>query len=158
MAALSIDDDQATANSRLAALRLATLTLRWMENWQRNAGGYDSAMILLAVVAITAGRLLRSELPPELRNMANPVPEGVLAKCSFSSIAAATGLNRETTRRKVKELVERGYLIRLKDGSIRFRPGYLQRPEMAALVRRQLDSFTRAANELARDGVFKPFA
>ncbi len=152
---LLIDDDQAQANSRLAGLRLATLTLRWMEYWRRNVGDYDSAMILLAVVAITAGRLLRSDLPVELRDMGKPLPEGYLARCNISSIAAATGLNRETTRRKVKELIELGYLVRLKDQSIRFRPGYLQRPQVKELVRKQLDSFTRVANELARDGVYR---
>jgi len=158
MTVLSVDNEQATANSRLAALRLTTLTLRWMENWRRSVSDYDSAMILLAVVAITAGRLLRSDLEPELRNMANQLPEGRLARCNFSSIAAATGLNRETTRRKVRELVDAGFLVRLQDGSIRFPLGYLQRPETAELVRRQLDTLTRSVNELARDGVLKPLA
>jgi hypothetical protein len=152
---LILDDEEATAKSRLSAIRLSALTLRWMENWRRNVGDYDSAMILLAVVAITAGRLLRTELDPELRDMANALPEEALAKCNFSSIAAATGINRETTRRKVLALVERGYLVRLSDGSIRFRPGYLQRPETAELVRVQLEALTGAANDLVREGVLK---
>jgi hypothetical protein len=152
---LVIDDEEATAKNRLTAIRLSALTLRWMENWRRNVGDYDSAMILLAVVAITAGRLLRAELDPGLGDMANALPEEALAKCNFSSIAAATGINRETTRRKVTALIERGYLVRLADGSIRFRPGYLQRPEAADLVRVQLEAFTRAANDLVGEGVSK---
>jgi hypothetical protein len=152
--ALIVDEAGSTANSRLTGIRLATLTLRWMENWRRNVGDYDSAIVLLAVVAITSGRLLRTDVEPELRNIAQPFPEEELAKCSFSSIAAATGLNRETTRRKVLHLIERGYLVRLSDGSIRFSPGYIQQPRTADLVRVQLDSFARAANDLARDGVF----
>ena len=87
--------------------------------------------------------------------MRNPVPKEYLARCNISSIAAATGLNRETTRRKVQDLVGRGFLMRLDDGSFHFTPGYLQRPHVAELVRKQLDSFTRVANDLARDGIFK---
>lgn len=151
-----VDEERAAANSRLTAIRLATLTLRWMENWRRNVEDYDSAMILLAVVAITASRLLRSELEPELRDMAVPFPEEALARCNISSIAAATGINRETTRRRVRSLIERGFLVRLRDGSIRFRPGYLQQPRTIDLVRRQLETFVRAADELSREGTLKP--
>jgi len=156
MAALTIDEERAAANSRLTAIRLAGLTLRWMENWRRNVQDYDSAMILLAVVAITAGRLLRADLDQDLRDMAAPLPEGTLAKCNVSSIAAATGLNRETTRRRVRALVERGFLVRMKDGTIRFRPGYLQQDRTIDLVRTQLETFARTADELAREGTLKP--
>jgi DNA-binding transcriptional regulator YhcF (GntR family) len=155
MAAIVLNEEQAVANSRLTALRLVELALRSMETWRRNVGDYDSAMVLLAVVAITAGRLLRSDLDPELRNMGNAVPGDRLGRCSYSSIAAATGLNRETTRRKVAQLVERGYLVRTEDGSIRFPDGYLQRQGPADIVRSQLESFIRTANELVRDGVIE---
>jgi len=153
MAAMILNEEQAAANSRPTAIRLVEMTLRCMETWRRRVGDYDSAMIMLAVAAITSGRLLRSDLEPELRDLANPVPEDYLGKCNFSSVAAATGFNRETTRRKVAQLVERGYLERGEDGSIRFPPGYLQRPETAELVRTQLDHFLRTANEMLRDGV-----
>lgn len=153
MAAIILGEEQAVANSRPTAIRLVDLTLRSMETWRRRVGDYDSAMVMLAVVAVTAGRLLRSDLPPALRNMANPVPEEYLVKCSFSSIAAATGLNRETTRRKVAQLIERGFLVRTDDGSIGFPRGYLQRPETGDIVRAQLDNLVRTANELLRDGV-----
>lgn len=158
MATMTIDEERAAANSRLTAIRVAALTLRWMENWRSNVKDYDSAMILLAVVAISAGRLLRRDLEPELRDMQAPLPEGILATCNISSIASATGLNRETTRRRVRALIERGFLVKLKDGSIGFRPGYLQRPESADLVRIQLESFARTADALVRDGTLKPSA
>jgi hypothetical protein len=156
MPALTIDEERAAANSRLTAIRLAGLTLRWMENWRRNVQDYDSAMILLAVVAISAGRLLRADLAPDLRDIAAPLPEGTLAACNISSIAAATGLNRETTRRRVRALIERGFLVKMKDGSIRFRPGYLQQDRTLDLVRTQLETFARTADELAREGTLKP--
>jgi len=105
-----IDDVQAGANSRLVAIRLTMLTLRCMENWRRNVRDYDQAMILVAIVAISAERLTRTELDLEDRKLETPIPEDELAPCNVSSIAAATGLNRETARRKVNELVKAGFL------------------------------------------------
>ena len=57
-----VDAEQATAKSRMAAIRLALLTARNMDNWRRGVTDYDSAMILITVVAITAERLTRGGL------------------------------------------------------------------------------------------------
>jgi hypothetical protein len=147
-----IDDQSAADNSRLTAIRLATLTLRLMENWRRRVDNHESLMVLLAVVAITADRLTRSDLPPELRKLEKPMPTEHLARCNISSIAAATGLNRETARRKVNELIRAGILARQAQ-EIGFATGHLQDPFIGGLVRDQLDSVTRFVNDLHRDGV-----
>ena len=68
-------------------------------------------------------------------------------------IAAATGINRETARRKVNKLIAAGLLERAEGGSIRFSPGFSQRQEPSAMTRAQLDALVRIANELMRDGV-----
>ena len=152
---LAIDPAASDANSRLCAIRLALLTSRCMENWRRDVGDNDSAMILLAVVAICGERLTRTELPEELRTLAAPLPPGMAAECNISSIAAATGLNRETTRRKVNALVESGYLARSGDGEISI-PGSIQQDSSALeFVRKQLEAVTRFANDAIRDGVLK---
>ena len=153
---LTLDTDALAANSRLTAIRLALLTSRAMENWREGVGDNDSAMILLAVVAICGERLTRTELPEALRNVATPLPPGIAAECNVSSIAAATGLNRETTRRKVNALVEAGHLARSPDGEISY-PLELQRdPATLDFVRRQLEAVARFANEAIRDGVLTP--
>ena len=85
--------------------------------------------------------------------MGKPVPADLLGKCTPSSIAAATGLNRETARRKVARLVERGLLERGDNGTVRFPSGYLQSSGSVALIRTQLEHFLRTANELLREGV-----
>ncbi len=150
---LMIDNDALAANSRLTAIRLALLTSRSMENWREGVGDNASAMILLAVIAICGERLTRTELPAALRSVATALPPGFAAECNVSSIAAATGLNRETTRRKVNALVESGYLVRSAEGEISYPPGLQQDPATLDFVRRQLEAVARFANEAIRDGV-----
>jgi hypothetical protein len=149
---ISVSGVGADAKSRIVAIRLALLTLRSMENWREAAGGYDEAMILLAVVAITSERLVRSGLEPELENLNVALPEGQLANCSISSIAAATGLNRETARRKVQQLAASGLLESVGRASVRFTAGLLQERSTRELVRTQLEAFARTADQLVRDG------
>jgi hypothetical protein len=150
---LTIDNDANRANSRLTAIRLALLTSRAMENWRAGVGDNESAMILLAVVAITGERLTRADLPRELCDVARPLPPGYAAGCNISSIAAATGLNRETTRRKVSALIERGYLSRTPEGDICFPAERQQDPATLDFLRKQLEAIARFANDSIRDGV-----
>ena len=51
----------------------------------------------------------------------------MLGKVNISSIAHATGLNRETARRKINDLVEQDLLTQFEDGSVGFRPGWCRR-------------------------------
>lgn len=141
--------------SRLTGIRLALLTSRAMENWREGVGDNESAMILLAVVAIAGERLTRTELPEDLRNVQVPLPPGYAAGCNISSIASATGLNRETTRRKVSALVERGYLTRSSGGEISFPAHRQQDPATLEFLTRQLEAVARFANDALRDGVLK---
>lgn len=152
---LTIDNEASAAMSRLTAIRLALLTSRAMENWRAGVGDNESAMILLAVVAITGERLTRADLPQDLRNVGTPLPPGYAAGCNISSIAAATGLNRETTRRKVSALIERGYLCRSQEGDICFPASRQQDPATLEFLRKQLEAVTRFANDAIRDGVLK---
>jgi hypothetical protein len=152
---LTIDPQASAAMSRLTAIRLALLTSRAMENWREGVGDNDSAMILLAVVAITGERLTRTDLPEPLCSVATPLPLGYAAGCNISSIAAATGLNRETTRRKVGALIERGYLARSPEGEICFPAARQQDPATLEFLRKQLEAVARFANDSIRDGVLK---
>lgn len=152
---LTIDKQASAAMSRLTAIRLALLTSRAMEHWRAGVGDNESAMILLAVVAITGERLTRADLPHDLRSVAVPLPPGYAASCNISSIAAATGLNRETSRRKVSALVERGFLDRSEQGEICFPAARRQDPETLEFLMRQLEAVTRFANDAIRDGVLK---
>ncbi|HEY0011330.1 MAG TPA: hypothetical protein VGB79_00590 [Allosphingosinicella sp.] len=149
---ISVNEERAAANDRLTAIRLTMLTMRCMERWRRNVSDYDKAMILVSVVAITSERFTRAGLDEGQKALAQPIAPETLAPCNVSSIASATGLNRETTRRKVKALVEEGFLVRSEQGVIGFKPGHFQKDYIEALIRSQLDSLVRTTNDLIRDG------
>jgi len=153
---LLVDDLKAEAFSRLVSIRLTMLTLRCMENWRSDVDDCEKALILVAVTAISGERFTRGEeLDAELKSLRNPVPPDRLPPCNISSIAAATGLNRETARRKVIELAEAGILDRSASGMISFRPGVLESEATSELVRRQLEAVVRVINDLIRDGPVK---
>lgn len=78
-----------------------------------------------------------------------------MGPCNISSIASATGLNRETTRRRIGELERAGLLIRGLDGNVGFVPGLAQAPQTLEIVIRQLQTMARVTNDLVRDGSMK---
>jgi hypothetical protein len=153
---ISVNEERAAANSRLTAIRLTMLTMRCMERWRTGVSDFDKAMILISVGAITSERFTRAGLDEDLKDLATPLPPEALAPCNVSSIAAATGLNRETTRRKVKALIDEGFLVRSEQGVINFTPGFFQQDFIHELIRSQLDSLVRTANDLVRDGTLEP--
>jgi len=150
-----IDEDAAARNSRLTGIRLAILAARVVELWRRDVHDVQNAMIIVAVIAITSEKLTRAELPPEHRTLANYLPLEQLQKCNVSSIAAATGLNRETARRRVEALIRAGSLIKTPEGEIALPPERVQEPAALALVRKQLEAVTRFVNDGLRDGIFE---
>lgn len=152
---LRIDSAAADANSRLTGIRLAVLTTRLMELWRRDTRDSDSALIMVAIAAIRAERFTRAGLGGEMRTLERPLPLDMLANCNISSIAAATGLNRETARRRVNQLVEAGELIRSDKGEIAYPIGRMQESATRDLVRKLLEAATRFANESIKDGVIR---
>lgn len=143
---------RAGGESRLAGIQTAILTLRCMGHYRAVAGDHQSALVLLAVVAISAERLTRGDLGRELRSLEAPIPSDQLGICNVSSIAAATGFNRETTRRYVNRLVERDILQRGPDGTVQFTAGYMQSDAIADLLQQQLDTLSRSVTEFLRMG------
>lgn len=156
---LSVQRRVTEEKSRLAHLSLLSLNLRLMENWrslQITAWGsvldYESTMIVMAIIVISAEKLLRTELGSELETLAHPVPDDRLSRVNLSSIAAATAINRETVRRKVNDLLERGIVVR-DDGGVRMARGHIQVETLRTIIDAQLDAITRTANQLSRVGV-----
>jgi len=153
---LGVNSAEAEAQSRLTAIRMVSMTLRLMERWRGLVGDNDGAMIMMAVALINTESLTRTELVEQgIADIKNGVPPNLLRRCNISSVALATGLNRETTRRKVAYLVEAGLLARGEDGHVYLQPELRIREEMAHTVRSQLDTFAKTANEFLRDGTLK---
>jgi len=153
---LIVDEQAVQAQSRIAGLRVCLFTLRFTENWRQDVDDFESAMILIAVTAIMGEHLTRtSGLPQELKDLRHVYPPERLPRCNVSSLAAATGFNRETTRRKVNELIKMGLLARATDGAISLAPGLVQEASTFELIRKQIDAIVRLVNELLRDGILK---
>lgn len=146
-------NEMRTAQSRVTYVRLMSMQLRLSELWREAAGGHQEALVQMAVGAITGDRVTRGVGETSLRNIENPMPVDLMSKCNLSSIAAGTGLNRETVRRIVNRLVTEGPLVRSTNGTINFAPGWTQGAETHRLGQQQLDEFCRTANLLLRDGV-----
>lgn len=149
MARLTTPADKLEAKSRLIGIRLAMLTLRMRENWKRLFGDYETALIALAIIVISSERLTRTEVDAEFEFLAISFPTDELARCNISSIAAATGFNRETTRRKIDQLVQKGLVVR-EGSAVRLAPGLSQQDFAWGAVKRQLDELRRAVNDLLR--------
>ena len=110
---------------------------------------------VLAVVAITCEKFTRAGLTGAQRALPAFLPLGNLQGCNISSIAAATGFNRETTRRRVEALLREGLLVRTPAGEIAMSPDRVRDAAVVDLLRKQLDAITRLVNDLIRDGVLK---
>jgi hypothetical protein len=144
-----------TKKNRLVATRLTLLTLRYMENWSRVSKDYDEAMIAVAVAAITTERMTRMKPSAEHLDLKHPLPRNLYAKCTVQAVALATGLNRETARRKINNLVSKGVLERGTGNTVLLREGLPQEQFIAAVIKDQLEAFSRTANALIRDGVLR---
>ena len=152
---LMINQAKAEASSRPVGLRFSLMTLRLLEHWRVHLGvDHDSALIVMATAAITMEKFTRANFDPEHRNIRTEMPADQLTKCNVRSIAAATGLNRETARRKVKTLIAAGMLIS-DDGSLRLSPDYTRRVPTSDMLRSLLETLVQATNEFLRDGILR---
>src|SRR5690349_9628825 len=102
---LIIDEERANANSRITAIRAAIMLMRSMELWRRDRLDPQNVLIILAVISITSEKLMRTQLDAKYHALDIYLPLDQLQGCNVASISAATGLNRETVRRRVADLI-----------------------------------------------------
>lgn len=142
--------------SRPISIVLSMLTLRLIENWQTLLKSYEHAeiddldctLIVLSVVAIGAEKFTRRGLEQHYLDLGNALPAGHLSPCNLSSIASATGIHRETVRRKVRSLVAAGILEKERDDGIRVTPAFAARPTVLKCIRSQIEAISRAVKHL----------
>ena len=157
LAQLRIRSDGLAQNTRKVGLRFALLTLRLMEHWRCHLGlDADSALIVLATLSVTMEKFTRSEIEFGLRDVRTTVPSDRLTRCNVSGIAEATGLNRETARRKVNSLVEAGILLRDANGGLRVSSEYTRKVPTTELLQCHLETLVYASNEFLREKVIVP--
>ena len=71
------------------------------------------------------------------------------------SVAAATGIPRETVRRKLKLLLERGVIAEKTRGSYVFKPGFIQRAENQARIERGMRDTLQFMNDCINLGLVR---
>lgn len=133
-------------------LELFTTLHRVFSTYRRTVGALDEVLIQLAVVVIIAEHLARDGLEEELFDLKRQLPRDRLHFCNVSSLAAASGLPVETTRRKTLDLVVQGRLQRDASGDVQFAPGILQQPKFNQLVLDHVVQLTGLANRLLQLG------
>jgi DNA-binding transcriptional regulator YhcF (GntR family) len=71
------------------------------------------------------------------------------------SIAEATGIPRETVRRKLKQLLERGVIAEKERGRYVIKPGFVQRPENLAAAERAMRDTLQFMNDCVALGLVR---
>ena len=145
-------DELPPATAWPLALDLGATMHRVLSGYRRVVGTIDDVLIQLAVVVITSQHLTRDELEDELFDLRRVIPADRLGVCNVSSVAAASGLPLETTRRKTLAMVEQGTLKRDASGDLQFASGALQRTEIYDLILEHTTDVTALANRLLQLG------
>lgn len=119
-------------------------------------GDMDQALVAGVVAVGSVDHLFRQ---PKFRDAYGDYREiiGVEGQRGVNalSVAGATGIPRETVRRKLKELVARGILMEKRRGLYIMSPGFLQRSENAAAIDDVLRHFLQLVNEGINLGVLR---
>jgi hypothetical protein len=92
---------------------------------------------LLILVATTTGNVQRAVRPdalPEVLRGSAPLPPELVVPMSRRAISRMTGIPKETVRRHVDSMIERGILLSMPRG-VRARPGLADRTSMTAILR-----------------------
>lgn len=105
---------------------------------------YEAILIYWSVVVASVGRLLRSDDLIALIETGGPMPEEAHHPISARAIAEATGLPRETVRRKIAALVADGHLAQDRRG-VRTRPGLLDQRGNQAFIQTAVREIKRMA-------------
>ena len=108
----------------------------------------DLAVFAEAVaVAAIDPRMRDPEFVKEFRNIDTVVGAERQRSVNALSISAATGIPRETTRRKIKHLVDLGVLAETERGRYVLKPGYVQAAPMKRLWEELTRESVRFVNE-----------
>jgi predicted transcriptional regulator len=71
------------------------------------------------------------------------------------TISQATGIPRETVRRKLKLLLERGVIVEKTRGAYVFKPGFIQQPESMEIIERAMRDALQFMNDCVTLGLVR---
>jgi hypothetical protein len=109
---------------------------------------YEAILIYWSVVVASVGRFIRNDdLITLIETSGGPLPADAHHPISARAIAEATGLPRETVRRKIAVLVEAGHLAQDTRG-VRTTPGLLDQRDNAQFVAQTAREIKRMAQAM----------
>lgn len=148
--------DRMAAHWRSAMFPLLNLFLSTHRILAEHDGMNPSVLLIYVTVCVgNIQKLMRERnVPPDFTATA-VLPREWVVPMSRSAIAAATGLPRETVRRHVGLLIERGMLIEDPRGGVTIVPGAIQLRGYQPLLEQLLTEFTRTGEALLRAGVIE---
>jgi hypothetical protein len=119
------------------------------------AGDLDLASIseAIALQAVEA-RMRDPEFRDAYRSVSKMVGIEGQRAANALSISQATGIPRETTRRKIKKLIELGALVEVRRGEYVMKPGFLQQDLVVSRLTQALVDTTSFINQSLDQGLF----
>jgi hypothetical protein len=99
---IAIDEQYANANGRIAHISLALMTLRFVSAWRRSVADvlgrvpdHETSLVIGAMLCISSEKLIRSELPSDLRALERQMPSELLTKCNVTLLGSYPCLHPE---------------------------------------------------------------
>ncbi len=109
--------------------------------------------IYLTVAVANVQKLMRERQIPEQFSGTDILPREWVVPISRNAIASATGLPRETVRRQVEKMIERGLLVEDPRGGVTPPIGMVEKLGIAPILEPIMIEFTKTAEMLIRLGV-----
>ena len=149
--------ERAAQNWRVVSFALTNLFLTTHQAY--NSGpiqlGPVELQIYLTIAVANVQKLMRERVVPLELSATQILPREWVVPISRNAIASATGLPRETVRRHVEKLIERGLLIEDPRGGVTPPPGMIDKFDLVGTLEPMLTEFARAASQLIRLGVLE---
>ncbi len=129
-------------NSRYFAYFLSDLVFKLLNEYVPMLGGDFQKVLIFHTIALVNSPIIRNN-PDAVKDYASirvRMPVELQVPCTSLSVAESTGLPRETVRRKIREMVEDGFLEQDISGGFRLSSGILQRPEILSVFESNVKS------------------
>lgn len=150
---LAIDQAILQEEFRLVSYLVVGDMLETNRIWREYLGlDNDDLMVLLNIALANVQRFMRDRVgrDPFLANVG--IPQDAIVPISRRAIARATGLPRETVRRRVDRLIAEGLVVEL-TGGVRSRPRILAETNVIAALIEHVERLTGTTNALLDRGV-----
>ncbi len=148
--------DRMTAHWRAAIFPLLNLFLAMLRALSEHEEMGPSVLLIYCTVCVgNIQKLMRERKVPNDYIATAVLPREWVVPMSRSAISAATGLPRETVRRHVGHLIEKGLLIEDPRGGVTIVPGAIQDRGYEPLLEKLLTEFARTSEALLRSGVIE---